>query len=162
MEEKQKIKKERKKIVEKIIEEHVVYKHAEVRQIFKKEYGLDVAQATISRYFDELGIQKDPNKGHYVLGQKVALNKEANKLLRVLKSADGTIVNGDWESLMLKMKSTYVEAVAEQIEQLFEIENIDIHIFPGFSGSMLIYFDKEDAKRVQSILKKVVGYYQED
>ena len=161
MEEKQEIKKERKKIMQEIIGNYKVYKHADVMKIFEKEYGMVVSQASVSRYIDDLGIEKD-SKGKYVLGQKVALNKEANNLLRILKSADGAIVIGDWESLMLKMKPTYVEAVAEQIEQLFEIENIDIHIFPGFNGSMLIYFDKEDAKRVKSILKKVVSYYLED
>lgn len=162
MEEKQKIKKERKKILKEIITKNKVYKQAEVRQIFKKEYGLDVAQATISRYFDELGIQKDSKKGHYILGQKVVLNTEGNKLLRVLKSAEGKIVDGDWDSLMLKMKPAYVEAVAEQIEQLFKIKDIDIYIFPGFRGTMLIYFDKADEKKVKGYLKKIVGTYQKN
>ena len=161
MEEKQKNKRERKRILQEIVEKHAVYNHLDVQKIFKKEYGLEIAQSSISRYIKELAIGKDPKTAQYVLG-KNCTKKEANRLVSILNNADGVLVEGDWESLMLKMKPTYVEAVAEQMEQLFAVENIEIHIFPGFNGSVLIYFDKADAKRVKSFMKQVVDYYQQD
>ena len=161
MEEKQKNKRERKRILQEIVEKHAVYNHLDVQKIFKKEYGLEIAQSSISRYIKELAIGKDPKTAQYVLGKKLH-EKEANRLVSILNNADGVLVEGDWESLMLKMKPTYVEAVAEQMEQLFAVENIEIHIFPGFNGSVLIYFDKADAKRVKSFMKQVVDYYQQD
>lgn len=162
MEEKQKNKRERKRILQEIVEKHAVYNHLDVQKIFKKEYGMEIAQSSISRYIKELAIGKDLKTAQYVLGKKIARKKEANRLVSILNSADGVLVEGDWESLMLKMKPTYVEAVAEQMEQLFAVESIDIHIFPGFNGSVLIYFDKADAKRVKSFMKQVVEYYQQD
>lgn len=157
MEEKQKIKRERKKILVKIIEDHVVYKHAEIQKIFKEDYDLAVSQGTISRYAEELGIQK-AKKGHYILGQKVALTKEANKFLRIWNSAEGRIEEGDWMAVMLKMNPTHVEIVVEQMVKLFAHENVDIHVFPGLNGSVRVFFDKEHRKVVGGILKKIENY----
>lgn len=159
-EDKQEIKKQRKRILQEIIEKNKVYNQDEIRKIFKKVYQIEIGQSTISRYLNEMGIGRDEKTNRLILGHRIARKKEANKLVGILKSAGGTIVEGNWESIMIRMKPTYVEAVAEQMEQLFAVENISVHVFPGFNGAMLVYFDEKDASKVRNYLKQVVDYYQ--
>lgn len=152
-------KRERQKILKEIISENKIFNQKEIRRLFKRNYEIVVPQTTISRDLKELGIEKDKEK-KYVLGQKVARNAEARRLTRVLRDADASLINGNFESLMLKMRPSYVELAAEKIDALFSIEDIEVYMFPGFNGTLLIYFDRSKGKMVKRHMRKIIESFQ--
>lgn len=157
----QKKKSDRKKKVRNIVDENDIFDHKDVIQILKGKYSIDASQPTISRDFDELGIKPDSVTGKYILGERVARNREGKKLERIFQQASAEIVQSDWKCMMIRMKKSYLEVAAEQIESFFEVDKVNVGIFFGYGGAMMLYYDEKDAGKVEKYLKQIVVHYQE-
>lgn len=145
-------KKARFKAIEEIVRNNEISKQGVLISLLKKEYGIKVNQATISRSLDALKITKDKKTGFYVLSDQVEKGHLKKKLMKALIESDCTYVEERLVPLIFQCNPAYVPIVCTLFENYYEKEGQIIGAIPGPTGTILLFVPEKEEKKIKKEL----------
>lgn len=137
------------------VQNHKIKTQVELVRILNNEYNIETNQPTVSRDVKELKLGKDDETRTYILEPIAERNKEARELARLLRKSNALQFEMSMGTILLQADIEYAPLIGAQIEKFLKADSIQVGIFIGLNGSILIVFPQSNENKIRRHLKKI-------
>ncbi|WP_103108902.1 hypothetical protein [Brevibacillus reuszeri] len=138
--------------IESLVDSRKITSHRYLGEILR-ERGIHVTQPTLSRDLEELSIQKNPDTKRYELSKKKDALKE--KLTKIIDDSHAALMRPTYSTRIFKVDPEYSHIFAITLEKFLMKKGLEVGIFVGPTGSVLLSFPKEAKKLLNQAIREL-------